>query len=243
MSSQAKLLKQKRTALNSPKMRRSDGVPFRISPLARTRRRALFISPNAGQIKKTVTITKSRDGVVPSTVQAPDKGLFDTRQNRAEIKVFGGEGVSFRRTCVKNSERSIIPLLFWLGHVKQQERSNIESPSSVNVHLHSGYAVGFAMTIYWCFALRLELIFYLVARTKNRSLNAYFGYNLRFPSVVNWDSETVVFALNGDVDSMKMKLAAGEANPSDVVPNGSSLLHVCTCRSVQQTSSANLDLS
>ena len=84
------------------------------------------------------------------------------------------------------------------------------------------------MTTYWCFALRLELVLYLFVRPKRPSISLSFGCSLRFPSVVTWDSEVVALALRGDVDNMKMKLAGGEASPFDVLPSGSTLLHVCT---------------
>ena len=97
------------------------------------------------------------------------------------------------------------------------------------------------MTTNWCFALRLELVLYLLARPKRSSLSLSFGCNLKFPSVVTWDSETVSLTLRGDVDSMKIKFAAGEASPFDVLPAGSTLLHVCPSHFPQRKSSAKVN--
>ena len=94
--------------------------------------------------------------------------------------------------------------------------------------MHSGYALGLAMTTYWCFALRLELVLCLFVRPKRRGLSLSFECDLKFPSVVTWDSEIIALALRGDIDSMKIRFAAGAASPFDVLPNGSTLLHVCT---------------
>lgn len=84
------------------------------------------------------------------------------------------------------------------------------------------------MASYWCFALRLELVLYIFVRPKRPGLSLSFGCDLKFPNVITWDSEIVALSLRGDVDSMKMKFATAEASPFDVLPNGSTLLHVCT---------------
>lgn len=108
------------------------------------------------------------------------------------------------------------------------EYSNEKSLSSTMVHLHSGYAIGLAMTSYWCFALRLELVLYIFVRPKRPGLSLSLGCDLKFPNVITWDSEIVALSLRGDVDSMKIKFATAEASPFDVLPNCSTLLHVCT---------------
>ena len=132
-----------------------------------------------------------------------------------------------------------MPLLCWIGNVDRRGDFNREGSSSTMIHAHSGYAIGLAMTTYWCFALRLELVLYLYTRPKRSSLSLSFGCDLRFPSIVSWDSEIVELVLRQDVDSMKMKFAAAEASPFDVLPTGLTLLHVCTSYFPQRKSSAD----
>ena len=167
--------------------------------------------------------------------------LVKSWQGRTALKPPEREETHFRIVRVENLERGLMPLLYWIGHVNQRDYSNRETSSSTTVHLHSGYAIGLAMTTYWCFALRLELVLYLFVRPKRRSLSLSFGFDLRFPSIVTWDSEIVALALRGDVDGMKMKFSAGEASPFDVLPHGSTLLHVCTLHVPNETSQLNLE--
>ena len=119
-------------------------------------------------------------------------------------------------------------LLCLVGHVNRAEYPNEKTPSSAVVHLHSGYAIGLAMTGCWCLALRLELMLYIFVRPKRAGIGLSFDCDLKFPSGIFWGSETVALCLCGDVDSMMKKFVTGEANPFNMLPNGSTVLHVCT---------------
>lgn len=182
----------------------------------------------ARTIKKAVTIPASCNTPFFNVLQASKTHLVNSGRSSTGPRVPERGELSFRTNFVKNLERSLMPLLYWTGRVNRGEYSNEKSLSSTMVHLHSGYAIGLAMTSYWCFALRLELVLYIFVRPKRPGLSLSFGCDLKFPNVITWDSEIVALSLRGDVDSMKMKFATAEASPFDVLPNGSTLLHVCT---------------
>lgn len=177
-------------------------------------------------IEKAVTTTTSRGTPAPNVLQVSGTTPVKPEQSRIVLRAPEREELQFRIRFAKSLERTLMPLLCWIGHVDRRGNSNREGSSSTGSHLHSGYAVGLAMTTYWCFALRLELVLYLSVWPKRRSLSLSFGCELKFPSVVTWDSEIVALALRGDVDCMKTRFAAGAASPFDVLPNGSTLLHL-----------------
>ena len=184
--------------------------------------------PKAGEIEETLTTTASFDTRISDILQGSDAAPRKLEQIRTRYRAIEREDLCIRISLAKNLERTLVPLLCWVGNVNRRGNFNEEGSTSTGIQLHSGYAIGFAMTTYWCFALRLELVLFLFMRPKRQSVSLSLGYELRFPSVVTWDSEIVALALRGDVDSMKMKFTAGAASPFDVLPNGSTLLHVCT---------------
>ena len=182
----------------------------------------------ARELEKAATSTTSPGTPTPKLLQVSDTTAVKSGQNKTGFGAPEREELFFRIKFAKNLERSLMPLLYWIGYVNRRGHPSRDGSSSTMVHLHSGYAIGLAMTTYWCFALRLELVLYLFVRPKRPSISLSFGCDLRFPSVVTWDSEVVALTLRGDVDNMKMKLAGGEASPFDVLPSGSTLLHVCS---------------
>lgn len=182
----------------------------------------------ARDLEKAATSTTSPSTLTRKLLQVSNTTAVKLWQDQTELGAPEREELFFRIRFVENLERSLMPLLYWVGHVSRRGNPSRDDSTSTIVHLHSGYAIGLAMTTYWCFALRLELVLYLFVRPKRPSISLSFGCNLRFPSVVTWDSEVVALTLRGDVDNMKMKLAGGEASPFDVLPSGSTLLHVCT---------------
>ena len=191
------------------------------------------------ELEKAATSTTSPSTPTPKLPQVSDTTTIRSGQNETRLGAPEREELFFRVRFAANLERSLMPLLYWIGHVNRRGYPSRDGVSSTMVDLHSGYAIGIAMTTYWCFALRLELVLYLFVRPKSPSISLSFGCNLRFPSVVTCDSEVVALTLRGDVDKMKMKLAGGEASPFDVLPSGSTLLHVCTPQSPQRKSSAH----
>lgn len=180
------------------------------------------------KIRKALAIPASCNTFFLNVLQASETHLVDSGRIRTGPRVPERGDLSFRINLVKNFERSLMHLLFWVGHVNKVECCNEKTSSSAVVHLHSGYAIGLAMTSCWCLALRLELLLYIFVRPKRSGIGLSFDCDLKFPSVIFWDSEAVAFCLCGDVDSMKRKFATAEANPFEVLPNGSTLLHVCT---------------
>ena len=190
-------------------------------------RRIPYQSPRkAGEIEQVLIKTTSYKTPVPNILQGSDTIPAQLEQSVTKWKAPEREDLCFRISLAKRLER-LVPLLCWIGHVDRRTTSSEKGSSLTRIHLHAGYAIGFAVTTYWCFALRLEFLIGVFVRPKRRSVSLSFGCELKFPSVVTWNSEIVGLALPGDVDSMKISFAARAASPFDVLSNGSTLLHVC----------------
>ena len=242
------LSKQKRMALDSHDIQRStrysrasntigptySRIASKIPSVAKVKRADLlgaqYVSYKGPhkirKIRKAVVIPASRNTFPFNVLQASETHLVDIGRDMTGLKFPEIGYLNFRINLVKNWKRSLMPLLCWIGHVNRREYSNEKKLSSAVVHCHSGYAIGLAMTGCWCLPLRLELLLYVYVRPKRPGIGLSFGCDLKFPSVITWDSETVELCLRGDVDSMKIKFATAGANPFDVLPNGSTLLHV-----------------
>ena len=191
-------------------------------------RHGSYQSPSkAGEIEKTVIATTFSDTPISNILRGSDTNPGMLEQSMARYRAPKREDLCFQIGLAKNLERTLMHFLCWIGHINRRGNFNEEGSSSTRTYLHSGYAIGFAATTHWCFALRLELVLFLFVRPKRRSVSLSLGCEFKFPRVVTWDSEIVALALRGDVDGMKLKFAAGTANPLDVLPSGSTLLHVC----------------
>ena len=84
------------------------------------------------------------------------------------------------------------------------------------------------LTVYlpWGFALKAELLLYFWRRIAEPSWSFSIDCHLKFPTVVSWDTISVQSAMTGDVDSMKVEFERKGATPFDILPDGSTLLHV-----------------
>lgn len=182
------------------------------------------------QIRKAVTVRASRNAPRYKVPRACETHFVDSGCNKTGLGFSERGALSFRTYHVENLERGPMSILCWIGHANRKECSDEKKLSSAVVQVHSGYAIGLVISSCWCLALRLELLLYMFVRPGRRGIGISFGCDLKFPSVITWDSETVALCLRGDVERMKMKFAAAEANPFDILPNGSTLLHVCISR-------------
>ena len=197
----------------------------------------------AGEIKKTLIATTSLDTPISNILRGSDTTPGMIEQNMTRYRAPEREDLFVQISLAKNLERILMPFLCWIGHVNRRGNFNEKGSSSTRTHLHSGYAIGFAVTTHWCFALRLELVLSLFVRPKKRGVSLSLGCELKFPRVVTWDSEIVALALRGDLDSMKVTFTAGTASPFDVLPNGSTLLHVCPSPFIQQKTSTDAGIA
>ena len=93
-----------------------------------------------------------------------------------------------------------------------------------------GFGVGFAMTyLSYMTSFRLELAVYLARKDILGSMNFSLNWSLSLPRVLPWEASVVHYIETGDVSSIQHALSSDFFSPFDVLPDGSTLLHVaCT---------------
>ena len=139
------------------------------------------------------------------------------------------EKASFHSIIIRNSETSFLPFSWWLGRVNETQVTNDVQVSPDAVRIYQGYGLGFALLLPWKVAVRSELLTYFWRRGSEPSLSFSFDLHLSFPRVVSWETRSVCSTMCGDVEAMRAAFSNKEATPYDVLPDGSTLLHVSSC--------------
>ncbi|KAL8729272.1 MAG: hypothetical protein Q9181_005063 [Wetmoreana brouardii] len=136
------------------------------------------------------------------------------------------EATSCRKVFIWTSENPLLPFSWWLGQINAIQSMTRPATSPKTLRIYQGYAAGVAVTLPWGFALWFELSVYFWRKAAEPSLSCSIDCHLSFPAVVSWDSQSVRSAMCGDVDAMKAEFGAKEATPFDILPDGSTLLHL-----------------
>lgn len=163
---------------------------------------------------------------IPNVRQACTANFTTVGIAQIEPQTLADRKVYHKVNFVKKVEGSLIPLLWWVGCVDLRQNTSRQRTHTVTIMPRASYVAGLAVTSYSCFALRLELRLYFT-RSFESTISLSIGCSLGFSRVIDWDAESVVLSGRGDVETMKMRITANEVKPSDVLPNGSTLLHVC----------------
>lgn len=80
--------------------------------------------------------------------------------------------------------------------------------------------------MYGWIPFRIEVAMHLLQNWTGRSFSLSVRWNLTLPKTISWDDDQVEVALSGDVDALQKMFSRGEASPLEVLPEGSTLLHV-----------------
>ena len=136
------------------------------------------------------------------------------------------ETASFRSVVAGNSENPFFPFQWWLRQLRIRNLTKRTSNSPSAAYIDQADGAGLAVALPWSIIWRLELQIYFWRRGFEPSLSFSFDLHLSFPRVVTWDMRSVCSVMSGDVDSMKAAMSSKEATPFDVLPDGSTFLHV-----------------
>lgn len=167
-----------------------------------------------------------------------DLGFNDT----TSAPSFRLEASSFRNIFLWKSENPILPLSWWLGQLHVGKAMENRGTSKT-AKLDRGYRAGFFVALPWNFSLRYELLMYFWRKGPEPSLSFSLDSYLSFPRLVSWDTRSVRSVMCGDVETMKTEFGLKEATPFDVMPDGSTLLHVSTPRILSTSFEANVEIS
>lgn len=136
------------------------------------------------------------------------------------------EAACFRSLIIENCENPFAPFSWWLSQTNARQATEKLENASDAARIEKGYGVGFGVTLPWGIIWRSELLIYFWRKGFEPSLSFSFDLQVSFPKVVSWDTRSVCSAMCGDVDAMKAALNNKEATPFDVLPDGSTFLHV-----------------
>ena len=193
-------------------------------------------NPSAGQTSAIATDRATENAVEPpvnvdaGTTQVDGHGMDFGSSDATPAPPFRLEASSSRNIYIKTSENLILPFSWWLGqiNVEQVIKSLEHSPNAARID--RGYGIGLAVALPWRFVLRCELLLYFWRKAAEPSLSFSLDSHLSFPRVVSWGTESVRSVMCGDVDAMKIEFGLKEATPFDLMPDGSTLLHVSVLR-------------
>lgn len=143
--------------------------------------------------------------------------------------------MSLRSSVLSYLENDYLRFLLWLGPIAVQRRHDSQSFLSEILKPDNGYGIALATASHRYRPFRLEFIVYLMKNLKGPSMNFSIHWNLFCPHIVSWDAKIVDLALRGDVDAMKGEFSMGYSTPLDVLPDGVTLLHVCSRDYLQRT--------
>lgn len=113
----------------------------------------------------------------------------------------------------------------WLGPVVVQ-RWNIEYQKPIFQAMRPSEGYGIALVLASTFGKVTIAICFLRKHQRLRGQSVSVQWNLSFARQVRKDAEIIHLARTGDISGMKWLFQKGRASPSDVTPDGTSLLHV-----------------
>lgn len=143
------------------------------------------------------------------------------------------EPVAVRSSFIGSFTTNLGLFALWLGPIYMQRWTDDRSPCFEITPANHGYGIGFAISPVWC-SFRVELVVYFLSKWKGSSGTLTSRWNLSVPRILPWHGDIARLVLCGDVDALKDRLGAKAATPFDVLPDGSTLLHVCLSSSARR---------
>jgi len=139
--------------------------------------------------------------------------------------------VNVRTTTIFRYEMKFIKLTFWRGPVFIQKWHKDQQPKFGPLSRKQGYGIGVSLAFPYS---RFNNATFTTSFMRDLAMRGIekawmtpsLHWSLSFPTVVAKDSEIIEFASLGNLEGMFKLFQAGRAGPTDVAPDGDSLLHV-----------------
>lgn len=135
------------------------------------------------------------------------------------------EPVAIRSCASRQWEAFSAKAHLWLGPVVVQ-RWNVEHQKPIFQATRPGEGYGIALVLASTFGKVTIAIYFLRKHQRLRGQSVSVQWNLSFARQVRKDAKIIHLARTGDISGMKWLFQKGRASPSDVTPDGTSLLHV-----------------
>jgi hypothetical protein len=134
--------------------------------------------------------------------------------------------VSVRATAVCQRNMRFIKVTLWRGPLFVQRWNQGRQPAFGPLPRSQGYSVGISFA-FPSSQLKSVICTTSFLRKFNKSrMSTSIRWNLSLPTVVGKDSEVMEFASLGNWEAMTRLFRSGKASPTDIAPDGGSLLYV-----------------
>lgn len=135
-------------------------------------------------------------------------------------------------------EYDSLHLYWWYGSNTIQKPQHALTACSAPSKATNGYGISIGAAMYGCLPFRIKAAVYLSKIWMGWSSQFSLNWTLSLPRTISWDDYQIELAMNGNVGAIKELFSKGDATPFEVLPDGSTLLHV----SVYEYSNSTKDL-
>jgi hypothetical protein len=134
--------------------------------------------------------------------------------------------VSVRATTVYQRNMRFIKVTLWLGPLFVQHWHQGRQPAFGPLPLNQGRGVGISFAFPSSQLKKVICAISFWRKFNQFRMSTSIHWNLSLPAVVGKDSEIMEFALLGNLEAMTRLFRSGKASPTDIAPDGGSLVHV-----------------
>jgi hypothetical protein len=136
--------------------------------------------------------------------------------------------ISVRATRMCQQNTRYIKVTLWRGPLYVQRWRPSRQPAFGPLPQDQGYGAGISFTFASPYFTNATFTTSFLRQFNKSWMSTSVHWNLSLPAVVEKDSEIVEFASLGNLEAMLELFRSGRATPTDITPDGSSLLHVCS---------------
>ena len=183
-------------------------------------------SSSTGQSSSYNTNPTSRSEPVLPTYINDEFNARVQLETSPSARSFRVQAAPFRSLFIRRIENPFLPCSWWLGQINVSQAAKYLDFSSSVARISEGYGIGLAVILPGGVALRSEVLLLFWRKRLEPTLSFSLTHSLSFPRVISWDMRSAQVAMCGDVDAMKIEFGNQEATPFDILPDGSTLLHV-----------------
>lgn len=134
--------------------------------------------------------------------------------------------VSVRATTVYQRNMRFIKVTLWRGPLFVQHWHQGRQPAFGPLPLSQGYGVGISFAFPSSQFKNVICTTSFLRKLNKSRMSTSIHWNLSLPAVVGKDSEVMEFASLGNLEAMTRLFRSGKASPTDIAPDGDSLLCV-----------------
>lgn len=158
----------------------------------------------------------------------PDKTfcpVVDTTNSEIKHPPAPFENVSLRSSIFQSFEYDFWRFYSSFGaNTSKSARSRFVKSSSRPARIANVYGITFGVAMLGPIPFRIEIALYLLANLWSNQFSLSWSLNL--PRTIPWDAPQVEFVRNGNARAVQKMFSERRATPFDLLPDGSTLLHV-----------------